>query len=792
MSGSKRRERSRAGDGVALWRRVCATVSCVAFCIGLLAAASPSAAQTFSVAGTVRDTSGVIPGATVVLSGASGDQTATTDGTGQYRFDGLSAGAFQVSVSFRGFQTAVRDVTLGSQNASVDVTLDVGRVSTALTVTAVAGRATASRLAVSNDDLPTQVSSVPQELMRQQSVNSVMDALKNASGVQAFRWYGVYEQYTIRGFNDPDRDGTNAMLVDGLRMGGNRYSSQTNNIESIEVMKGPSSVLYGRGAVGGAINLVRKKPQALKAFDLSYRGGSFNTHQLAGGATGAVAGNDRLLYRADASFESSDGWRGAGAERLNVSPSLTVLLPGSSRLTAYQQFNRNRYDGDGGVPLNMVSHPSYKPELRFSLPQDRVLVEDSQTQLVYSSDVSKAWQFRTAFQLQRTSDQYFVTEGVYGDPSEHLVYREPLDFHHIRRPLQGQAELVGRVQAAGTHNLLVAYEYQRDKYRTEVTAGDDPDCLCGYWYLTVQPMDIRTMRETQATSLDVSTVERTTFVNDRLNSLTVQDQIDVHAKLKVNLAGRVEGYRRNIDRVGGFPFRPVSREQTAFTYRLGAVYAPVADQQLYVSTASGFTPVTTVPADGSQLDPSTSQSVEVGHRWQGLSGRVDTSVAGYYVVRNNLAVRQSVTTFIQAGEQRSKGLDVDVNTGLGGRTALIVSYGFAAPIFTDAVALTGKMPRFVPKHTANVWVRKDWVSGFNVAGGGRRVGTQFANDTNTLTLDGFGTIAAAVGYRTARWEWQLNAENLFNNQDYFLPGHFSNLVFPGAPVNVTTSIRLKY
>lgn len=776
--------------GASAWRHL--VLSGLLAGAGVLVVTESVAAQTLSVTGTVRDTTGVIPGATVALHSNLGERSTATDAAGQYRFEGLAGGSFQVEVSMRGFQTVVRDVTLGTESASVDVVLEVGRISTTLTVTAVAGRATASRLAVSNDDLPAQVSAVPQELMRQQSVNSVMDALKNASGVQAFRWYGVYEQYTIRGFTDPDRDGTNAMLVDGLRMGGNRYSSQTNNIESIEVMKGPSSVLYGRGAVGGAINLVRKKPQALKAFDLSYRGGSFNTHQLAGGATGAIAGNDRLLYRADASFEHSDGWRDAGADRLNISPSLTVLLPGSRRLTAYQQFNRNRYDGDGGVPLNMVSHPSYKPELRFNLPQDRVLVQDSQTQVLFSSDLASAWQFRAAFQAQRTSDQYFVTEGVYGSPSEHLVYREPLDFHHIRRPLQGQAELVGRVQGAGTHNLLVAYEYQRDKYRTEVTAGDDPDCLCGYWYLTVEPMDIRTMRETQATRLDVSTVERTTFIHDRLNSLMVQDQIDVHAKLKINLAGRVEGYRRNVDRVGGFPFRPVRREQTAFTYRAGAVYAPVADQQFYVSTATAFTPVTTVPADGSQLDPSTSRSLEAGHRWQGLNGRVDTSVAGYYVVRNNLAVRQSVTTFIQAGEQRSKGLDVDVNTDLGGRTALIVNYGFAAPIFTDAVALTGKMPRFVPRHTANVWLRKDWASGFNLAGGGRRVGTQFANDANTLTLDGYTTVSAAVGYRTARWEWQVNAENLFNKEDYFLPGHFSNLVFPGAPINLMTTFRLKY
>jgi outer membrane receptor protein involved in Fe transport len=69
--------------------------------------------------------------------------------------------------------------------------------------------------------------------------------------------------------------------------------------------------------------------------------------------------------------------------------------------------------------------------------------------------------------------------------------------------------------------------------------------------------------------------------------------------------------------------------------------------------------------------------VEAGHRWQGWNGRVDTSVAGYYVVKNNLNVGESVTTFIQVGEQRSKGLDLDVNTDLCGRAHLIFRYSRA-------------------------------------------------------------------------------------------------------------------
>jgi TonB-dependent siderophore receptor len=748
-------------------------------------------AQQLSISGTVRDTSGVVPGATVVLS-AGENQVAetTTNEVGVYTFTGLTAGSYQLAFTMRGFETAVRNVTLGADTPPVDVVLSVGRVSTTLTVTASAGRATATRLPVADDEVPAQVSSIPQELMRQQGTNSVGEALKNASGVQAVRWYGVYEQYTIRGFFDPDRDNFNVTLVDGMRHGGNRYNTQTNNIQSVEVLKGPSSILYGRGAVGGAINLVRKKPQLVRDYEFAYRGGRFNTHQVSVGATGPVGDRDRLLYRVDASFEGSDGWRGAGADRLNVSPSLTWIMADDARLTIHQTFNRDRFDGDGGVPFNITELPSYRPDLRFSLPQDNVLVEDSQTQVTFNGNFASDWEFRNAFFGQRTSDRYFVTEGVYGDPENNLVYREPLDFHHTRRPLQNQAEVLGTVEGFGRrHNLLFGYEYQRDKYHTDVTAGDDPDCVCGYWWLTIAPMDITTLQETQP-PLDLDTVARQTFVNDEIHAVYWQDQIDVLPQLKVNVGGRLDDYTRRVDRVGGLPFTPQALDQTAYSYRAGVVYAPL-EQQIYFGTSSSFTPVRTITPDGTPLDPSTARNYEVGHRWQGWQGRVDTNVAYYYAVRNNLTVQETATTFIQVGEQTSQGLDLDVNTDLGGQTHLLFNYGHARPRFHEAEDLTGLTPRFVPRNNVNVWLRKDWTSGFHAAIGARYLGEQFLNDSNTRLLDGYTIFSGAVGFRAERWEWSLNADNLFNKERYFLPGHFSNLVFPGQPINVTSTIRLR-
>ena len=754
---------------------------------------SAAFAQQLSLSGTVRDTTGAVPGATVTLMSAGVQvTTTTTDESGRYRFTGLAAGSYELTVTMRGFEPATRNVALGPDTSAVDVALAVGRVNTSVSVTATAGKATATRLPVPDVDVPAQVSTIPQELILQQGSNTIADALRNASGVQAIRWYGVYEQYTIRGFFDADRDSFNAVMIDGMRRNGNRYATQANNVEAIEVLKGPSSILYGRGALGGSINIIRKKPQAVRSGDLFYRGGRFNTHQVALGTTGPVGNSDRLMYRTDLSVEASDGWRDAGADRMNVAPSLTWLISPKARLTLHQVFVRDRFDGDGGVPLNIITLPDFKRDANFRLPQDRVLVEDSQTHALFTGTMARGWELRNSLSVQRTSDKYFVTEGVYGDPDANLVYREPLDFHHTRRPVQNQTEVVGRLSGAGTHNLLFGYEYHRDKYRTEVTAGDDPDCICGYWWLTIAPMDITTMAETQG-PLDIDTIARTTFVNDRTQGFYAQDQIDLTPRVKVNLGYRLDDYKRDITRQGGFPFTPVHREQTAHSYRAGIVLEPRYDQQFYFATSSSFTPVNTVPADGSQLEPSTARNYEVGHRWQGWNGRVDTTAAFYYLTRNNVTIQQSVISFIQVGEQISTGLDVDVNTDLGDNAFLVFNYGLTSPKFEDpGNPLDGKTPRFAPKHNVNVWLRKDFRNGLNAGFGFRYLAAQFGNNSNTERLDDYTIFSGAVGYRTPAWDWTVNAENLFNNDHYFLPGHFGNNAFPGQPINVTTTIRLKW
>jgi iron complex outermembrane receptor protein len=621
--------------------------------------------------------------------------------------------------------------------------------------------------------------------------------LKNASGVQVFRWYGVYEYYTIRGFNQAD-----VMLVDGMRLEGNRFNTQTNNIESVEVLKGPSSLLYGGGALGGVINIIRKKPQGTRGYDFMYRGGRFNSHQVAGGATGPVFNMNRLLYRLDASYDHSDGWRRAGADRVNVSPTLTYLLSERSRITVHQAFNRDRFDGDGGVDLNLTTLKNYDPTWRFSLPQDNVLVEDSQTHILFNSTLTKNVEFRDGFLLRRTSDRYFVTEGIYGSPSTNEVFREPLDFHHTRRPVQNQADIIGRFNFLRMHHtVLLGHEYQDFYTRTDVTKGDDPDCNCGYWYNTITPIDLTTYnRDTYVETtpkLDITTVFRKTYQANRINALYWQDQIDVLPNLKINIGGRFDDYDRRVHRI--FVANPdtrtgiQARNQNAYTYRAGIVYAPFGGHQLYFNSSTSFSPVTTIPANQVELKPQFGRLFEVGHRWRSANGRMDTSIALYRIDRDNQTVVTGVTTATQVGSLKSKGVDVDLNLVLAPGLRLIGAYGFANANYDDpGHSLDGKFARYVPKHTANAWLRKEWKSGLNAALGTRYVGPQFATNANDVRIGGFNTLSGAVGLRRDRWEWSLNADNLFNRQRYFLPGHFDNIVFPGSPINVSSTIRLRF
>ena len=767
---------------------------------GIFLLALPAFAQ-FSITGIVRNQQGPAADVAVSIKTNSGSPNAgslkdtRTDPDGKYTFDGLMGGYYELTFSREGFQTLVRAVPLNAESQVVDVVLNIGAVSTSVDVVDVAGKATSSRIDIPDRDLPVQVSSVTLQTLQAQGVNDMVTALRNVSGVTAMRQYGVYEYYTVRGFFQGD-----VQLVDGMRLEGNRFNTQLNNVERIDVLKGPSSILYGGQALGGAINIIRKKPQATRASDFYLKGGRFGTFGVGGGNTGQVFNLSRLMYRADVSYERTGGWRGAGAERFNATPSLMWLINDRNRVTVHQAFNHDHFNGDGGVPLGYTLLPSFDPARRFSPPHDFSLVRDSQTHVLFNSNLNHAWEFRNGLFLRRMADQYFVTESVSLNAAQNRIDRSALYFKHRRTPVLNQADVVGRLNLLGMrHTVLAGYEYQDYYSATDTTPGGgvfDPTTT------PIAPISLTSFQETQS-PITTFPLARTVYFSNRVNAFFWQDQIAVGEKLKLNIGGRYDDYRRLTRRdffdngvfANGTPDDRL--DQSAYTYRAGAVYSLPGTQQVYFNSSSSFQPVTTLPTVGPQLNPETGQSYEVGHRWQGFNGRLQSSLAFYQLQRQNVVIAQGSGRFDQAGQQTSKGADLDLTGDLGYGIRMVANYGYSAPRYDSffasnrTVDLSGNRPRFVQRHAANLWLTKAWNSGITASAGARYVGPVFTNDAHTFRIGGYTTFSGAFGYRTGKMDWSLNAENLFNRQRYFTGAAFANQVYPGAPINVFVTLRYR-
>ena len=373
--------------------------------------------------------------------------------------------------------------------------------------------------------------------------------------------------------------------------------------------------------------------------------------------------------------------------------------------------------------------------------------------------------------------------------------RQYLYFKHNRRPVLNQTDVTGSFRLWGMrHTFVTGHEYQ-DFYNFTTRSASRS--------VNATPINLATFAETQP-SLTGFPVSRMDYSSNRVNAVFWQDQIAIGEKLFINLGGRFDDYLRRWhndpwadgQRVSRTP--DSSRSQSAYTYRAGAVYKTTDNQQAYFSASSFFQPVTTIPADGRELQPETGRSNELGYRWQAFSGRLQTSVAAWRLERRNIVIGLGNNQFDQAGRQSAKGVDFDAVGELGHGVTLVANYGFADPVYDDywtsnrTVDLSGYRPRFVQKHAANFWLTKRWRSGVHASVGSRYVSSMFTSDANTLRLGGYSVFNGAFGYRREFWEWSVNAENLLNRERYFLPATISNQLYPGAPINVFTTVRFRF
>ena len=645
-------------------------------------------------------------------------------------------------------------------------------------------------------DLPQSVRVLTADLLTDAGVTSLAGALDLASSIsRQSNLGGLWDSYAMRGFTGDPNFGSD-YLVNGFSSSrgynGLRDGAST---DSVEVLKGPASALYGRGEPGGTVNIITKKPRLVPAYSADFSVGSFRTYRSAVDLTGPLsAGPDNsLAYRLNVAHEKGDSFRDTiSHERTLVSPSFIWLI-GSATTVSYEiEASRQQTPFDRGVPavggvLGLVPNSRFLGE-----PSDGpITVKSFGQQLFVRHELNQAWSLQAGLSYRDSELHGFSSElnDILADGRSARRQRRHRDWSST--DVSGRVELLGAFSAAGLrHQVLAGVDFYRfDDDR--VSLRRNPSAANPYPIDIFQPVYGGT---TTALALFSSTLE-----HQRARGVYVQDQIDLGQRWKALLGVRHDSYDQS---VGNRITRAVNQQDlAAVSPRVGLVYQPRTDVSLYASVAKGFRPNSGISLENTAFAPERSHALEAGVKIDSAGGKLSTTLAVYRIDKKNVLTTNPLDTnfAISAGEVGSKGLELDVSGEIVRDVRLSAVYAWTDAAVTrgDNTIVTGSAFPNVPKQSANVLLtpRFRLGSGMATLGGGLNYVGERTGDvavSSTFRLPAYTTAQLIASYAPDdKLRFALNVANLFD-KTYYASSYSKVWVNPGTERKITLNARYKF
>jgi iron complex outermembrane recepter protein len=747
--------------------------------------ASPT--MDFEIEGVILDATGAaVAGAEIVLRpiAEAGEWNTRSDSTGRFVFHSVADGQYSIRVSAAGFTVAEQRVTVAGQNASITLTLALASVSEAVLVRAESYQERESSIGSRTDtpliELPQSITVVNRQLLSDQAVVTLEDALKNVAGVKAGGYHRGWDYYRIRGF-----DSSFTTFIDGLRVDSG-LGEEMFGLERVEVIKGPTSALYGQAVLGGIVNLQSKRPRPDAFADIQLTGGSFNFYEAAVDAgtslnkSRTLYGRLNALYRPQKSFvdfAKSHRWYLAPAITWEATPATTVTL--LSRL----QLDSIHY----GFPL--PAKGTVLPNLNGALPIERYIGEPSVSNDMDYTRRQVGYQFTHRFsedfslhqnaRLTTLSQQWdnMLYPGFLSE-DERILYRYPYNWSERHTNFRVDTPFQATLKTGAVrHNAVIGVDYYR---YLNVFLGESIDFSDLGAYV---PIDIYNpvYGAVQLPPLQPVSVGRT--ITQSVAGY-IQDQLRPTDLLTFTLSGRFDSAsQRNDDESPS--------KDTAFSPRLGVNYRFVPSASVYLSYSQSFLPQTgridDGTASGAFVDPETGRQWETGIKAFFLDGRATTTLAFYRLLRRNVATPNPVNPnfVLLTGEQRSQGIELETALNLLPGWSLTAAYSYVdAYVTKDNAIAVGTRTQNVPRNSYNLWTRyefqRGWARGLGFGIGGQYYSAQVGDQMDTFQIPRYGLADALVSYRQGRFRLQLNINNLLNKR-YFTGSYDALYVLPGAP-----------
>ncbi|WP_338806519.1 TonB-dependent siderophore receptor [Pseudomonas chlororaphis] len=658
------------------------------------------------------------------------------------------------------------------------------------------------------------VSVVTREQMDDQGSQTVSQTMRYTPGVLT-NPYGAthrYDYVAMRGFNDGSVDN---IYLDGLKSMGDSGTYSTMQVdpyflERVDILKGPSSVLYGRSSPGGLVALTSKKPLFEPYHQIQATVGTQGQRGMGFDFSGPVDDDKRIAYRLTGLADRSDTQFDHNKEkRYALAPTLSIDFTDDTSLTlqAYLQ-----HDPDGGYHSGMPADGALHQRNGQRISENFFEGEPGIDR--YERDQqSFGYQFEhrfndvfTARQNFRYLDSKVKLDQVYGygwtTPTSNELNRyytggdEKLHAFIVDNMLQAEF-----LTGATKHTVLMGADYQRRKTVVDWTSGSVApinafDPVYGNSAITYyDPLSyLRRLEQTGIYLQDLIEMDKWRF------SLGLrQDWVETSDENRLAEASRPLGTE-------------INDKRTKLTGRAGALYLFDNGLAPYISYSESFNPNSYADSAGNPLAPTDGTQWELGLKYQPL-GTDDLYTASLFRIdQENLATKLPQENFYRAvGAVRSQGLELEAHLQLNDNLKVLGSYTFTDIEYsksmistlstaTDIIENKGNSPTQAPRHMASLWADYKFGSGsldgLRLGGGVRYVGYSWADAENTMKVPSYTLFDASIGYDLGKVglkgvDVRLNANNL-TNESYIASCASLSFCYMGEERNVAATVSYQF
>ncbi|MEH2279435.1 MAG: TonB-dependent siderophore receptor [Nostoc sp.] len=624
-------------------------------------------------------------------------------------------------------------------------------------------------------DIPQSIQVVPRQSWQDQGAVNTIDALRSVGVVQASNSPTNGDVFTIRGFQ------TSNILRNGLKdytAGAVSGQSQLANIERLEVLRGPASVLYGQGNPGGTINFVTKQPLSEPYFATSMTFGSYSFYQPTLDISGPLNYDKTLLYRLNASYISTESFVDFFYnQRYLIAPVFSWQISKNTKLTFEGEFRDQQQAHRTGLPAVGTVLPNRNGKIPLNVNTlDEGATNNRRSMLLgynFEHRFSDNWSLVNAFNIRSLRYRTDTANPSSLRADQRSVNRTRQDY--IGAPAADDEyaldnHVVGKFKTGSLgHELVADFDLYRDIVQFDQTMR------------FLAPLDLFNPVYGQPPSGIVSRINQKTK-NDQLG-FYVQDIVSLTNNLNLVLGGRgdfVDNKVTNFLRANGNQ----SQSDFAFSPRVGFVYKPIPPVSLYASYSESFFQNIGTTFEGNLFEPSRGTQYEVGVKADFFSGKLSSTLALYQLTQSNILTTDPnhLNYSIATGEQRSRGIELNVTGKILPGWNVIASYAYTDGQVTKDSNLStiGNQLVNVPENSASLWTTYTFAKG-NLQGLGFGLGLFYVGDrqgdlSNSFSVPSYLRLDAAVYYRLDRLRFALNLKNLSDVQ-YFTARNI-NLVYP--------------